>query len=187
MCFHFILACCYSCWYSKRLVLQPLWCAPADSPCFNNVYHLARSNKTQLTWKLIGNSVWWETHCCFCLFKISMASPLLPWGRWPSLGCLPTAMLLSSICKNARKAISLDPFQQSADWTAWAALWWGRDKESGLIKLQNTLFFLLYFLSHVLLFTSAVFTLVPAPLVSSGTTTRQEWNGVWGCRPFYDG
>lgn len=34
----------------------------------------------------------------FCLFKISMASPLLPWGCWPFLGHLPTALLLSRLC-----------------------------------------------------------------------------------------
>lgn len=71
-----------------------------------------------MDWK---HSAWWETDCSICLFKILMASLLLPWGGWPSLGRLPTAMLLSSICRNASKAISLDPFQQSADWTAWAA------------------------------------------------------------------
>lgn len=39
-----------------------------------------------------------EKLCCrFCLFKIRTASRSLPWGRWPSSGCLPTAILLPRV------------------------------------------------------------------------------------------
>lgn len=49
-----------------------------------------------------------------CLFKILMASPLLPWGRWPFLGQLPIALLLSSLCWNASKPSVYTLFSSSA-------------------------------------------------------------------------
>lgn len=50
-----------------------------------------------------------------CLFKILMASPLLPWSRWPFLGQLPTALLLSSLCWNASKPTVYTLFSSSAE------------------------------------------------------------------------
>lgn len=52
------------------------------------------------------HAVWWETHWSFCHFKILMASR----GRWPSLGRLPTAMLLSNVCRNASQPLVSTPF-----------------------------------------------------------------------------
>lgn len=56
-----------------------------------------------------------RTYGSSCLFKILMASPLLPWGRWPFLGQLPTALLLSSLCWNASKPTVFTLFSSSAE------------------------------------------------------------------------
>ena len=45
-----------------------------------------------------------------CLFKTVTQ---LPSGRWPTLGQLPSDMLLSRVYRNASKAISMDSFLQS--------------------------------------------------------------------------
>lgn len=49
-------------------------------------------------------------------------------------------MLLSSICRNASKAISPERFQQSAVWTVWAAQWCRKTKSLAHIKLQHSAF-----------------------------------------------
>lgn len=56
-----------------------------------------------------------RTYGSSCLFKILIASPLLPWGRWPFLGQLPTALLLSSLCWNASKPTVYTLFSSSAE------------------------------------------------------------------------
>lgn len=82
-------------------------------------------------------------------------------------------MLLSSICRNASKAISPERFQQSAVWTVWAAQWCRKTKSLAHIKLQNTVLSRLCFL--LLVIVHFCFDLFP-PIPSMSTQATAAWD-----------
>lgn len=92
MCCHFTRPCCCSRSYSVGWFYSLSLLA---SRGFSAVFTV-RLTVIKQSW--LKNVACGEKLCCrFCLFKIRTASRSLPWGRWPSSGCLPTAILLPRV------------------------------------------------------------------------------------------
>lgn len=145
-----------SCWRLNIIIVKNLWvknflCLGAYlSCCCTNSWmvlcgrkHSRRGNEYE-RWHVMRN------FSSFCLFKILMASTLLPWGRWPFLGHLPTALLLWNLCCNASKPAVYTLFSRSAECEQPRLI-------ISLLTIRNTIDFLFitFFLSNVSFFTSS--------------------------------
>lgn len=118
------------------------------------------------SWRDIESERWcmMRNFGSFCLFKILMASPLLPWGRWPFLGHLPTALLLSRLCWNASKPTGYTLFSRSA-WT------WTAQTNNVPSYNYNSIGFYSFFL-NVFFIVAAPF---PSPPISTQTYSRHNY------------